>query len=111
MLFFSACEEDWRRAAQAVAEQRLMSPSIQGLGAATIRPSATPLGPPLIISPRMSVPTTAASLLPGSAPPTMDHTGLIYAAPAYGDYTNYAALAGNPLLTDYTDHSGGLFAR
>lgn len=42
----------------------------------------------------------------------MEHAGLIYATP-YGDYTNYAALAaaGNPLLTDYTDHSGALYGR
>jgi protein quaking len=102
----AACEEEWRRAAQAVAETRLLSPSMPGLGSAPLRTPA-PLGPPLILSPRMSVPTTAASLLSGSAPPTIDHHGLIYASP-YGDYTNYAALAGNPLLTDYADHSGAL---
>lgn len=67
-------------------------------------------GAPLILSPRMSVPTTAASLL--SNQPTLDHSGLIYAAAPFTDYTNYAALAaGNPLLTDYADHTGGLFAR
>jgi protein quaking len=66
-------------------------------------------GAPLILSPRMSVPTTAASLL--SSQPTLDHSGLIYATP-FTDYSNYAALAaGNPLLTDYADHTGGLFAR
>lgn len=81
-----------------------------GLTSQPMRTSGTPLGPPLILSPRMSVPTTAASLLSGSAQ-QMDHHGLIYASP-YGDYTNYAALAaGNPLLTEYADHSGGLFAR
>lgn len=69
-----------------------------------------PLGAPLILSPRMSVPTTAASLL--SSQQTLDHSGLIYAAAPFTDYTNYAALAaGNPLLTDYADHTGGLFAR
>lgn len=59
----------------------------------------------------MSVPTTAASLLSASQP-TLDHSGLIYAAAPFTDYTNYAALAaGNPLLTEYADHTGGLFAR
>lgn len=85
---------------------------MQGLTAAQLRQASQPLGPPLIISPRMSVPTSTATLLSGSAPPTMDHhTGLIF-APPYGDFTNYAALAaGNPLLTEYADHNGGLFAR
>lgn len=105
-----ACEEDWRRLAQSAAESRLLSPGIQGLAAQPLRASATPLGAPLILSPRMSVPTTAASLMSASAPPTMDHPGLIYATP-YGDYSNFAALTGNPLLTEYADHSGGLFAR
>lgn len=78
-----------------------------------LRNQAQSLGAPLILSPRMSVPTTAASLLSGSGPPQMEHTGLIYAHPTYTDYTNYAALAaaGSPLLTEYADHSGGLFAR
>lgn len=67
-------------------------------------------GAPLILSPRMSVPTTAASLL--SSQQALDHSGLIYAAAPFTDYTNYAALAaGNPLLQDYADHTGGLFAR
>lgn len=58
----------------------------------------------------MSVPTTAASLL--SSQQALDHSGLIYAAAPFTDYTNYAALAaGNPLLQDYADHTGGLFAR
>lgn len=59
----------------------------------------------------MSVPTSGASLL--SSQPTLDHSGLIYAAAPFTDYTNYAALAaaGNPLLQDYADHTGGLFAR
>jgi protein quaking len=104
----TATEEEWRRATQAIAETRLLSPAMPGMGSAQLRTPATPLGPPLILSPRMSVPTSAASLLSGSAPPTLEHhTGLIYASP-YGDYTNYAALAGNPILTDYTDHSGAL---
>lgn len=111
---FFLAEDEWRRAAAAVAETRLLSPGIPTLTQATqLRSQGTPLGAPLILSPRMSVPTTAASLLSGSAPPTMEHTGLIYAHPSYTDYTNYAALAaaGNPLLTEYADHSGGLFAR
>lgn len=103
-----ACEEEWRRLAQA-AESRLLSPGMQGLTAQPLRTQGTPLGAPLILSPRMSVPTTAASLLSASQQ-TMEHPGLIYATP-YGDYTNYAALTGNPLLTEYADHSGGLFAR
>lgn len=105
-----ACEEEWRRLAQSAAESRLLSPGMQGLTAQQLRSPTTPLGAPLILSPRMSVPTTAASLLSASAPPTIEHPGLIYASP-YGDYTNYAALTGNPLLTEYADHSGGLFAR
>lgn len=89
-----------------------MSPGMQALTPNQIRATqGTPLGAPLILSPRMSVPTTAASLL--SSQPTLDPTaGLIYAAAPFTDYTNYAALAaGNPLLQDYTDHTGGLFAR
>lgn len=105
-----ACEEEWRRLAQSAAESRLMSPGMQQLTAQQLRTPTTPLGAPLILSPRMSVPTTAASLLSASQPPTIEHPGLIYATP-YGDYTNYAALTGNPLLTEYADHSGGLFAR
>lgn len=96
------------------AESRMLSPAMPGLTAQQFnsRSPQTPLGAPLILSPRMSVPTTAASMLSGSGPPTMEHAGLIYATP-YGDYTNYAALAaaGNPLLTDYTDHSGALYGR
>lgn len=107
----TACEEEWRRVAQAAAaaDSRLLSPGMPGLAQTPLRTQTTPLGAPLILSPRMSVPTSAASLLSGSGPPTMEH-GLIYATP-YTDYTNYAALTGNPLLTEYADHSGGLFAR
>lgn len=102
----AACEEEWRRVAAAAAESRLLSPAMPGLAAQQLRTPTAPLGAPLILSPRMSVPTTAASLLSGSAPPSIDHPGLIYAP--YGDYTNYAALAaGNPLLTEYADHSVG----
>lgn len=112
----SVCDEEWRRVAVAAAAetQRLLSPGIPGL-ATPLRTPATPLGAPLILSPRMSVPTTAASILNGSAPPGSllspgDTHGLIYTP--YTDY-NYAALAASPLLTEYAaaDHSGGLFAR
>lgn len=112
---FAACDEEWRRVAVAAAAetQRLLSPAIPGL-ATPLRTPATPLGAPLILSPRMSVPTTAASILNGSAPPgsllSPADPHLIYAP--YTDYQNYA-LAASPLLADYTtaDHSGGLFAR
>ncbi|RZC43150.1 held out wings, partial [Asbolus verrucosus] len=105
-----ACDDEWRRVAAAAAEtQRLLSPAIPGL-ATPLRTPATPLGAPLILSPRMSVPTTAASILNGSAPPGSllspgDPHGLIYTP--YADYTNYAALAASPLLTEYAtaDHS------
>lgn len=125
-----ACEEEWRRlAASAAAETRLLSPGMQQMPN-QMRTQGTPLGrvslyslndgydkmncyssgAPLILSPRMSVPTSAANLL--SNQQTIDHSGLIYATAPFTDYTNYAALAaGNPLLTDYADHTGGLFAR
>lgn len=111
-----ACDEEWRRLAASVETQRLLSPAIPGL-ATPLRTPTAPLGAPLILSPRMSVPTTAASILNGSAPPGSllspgDPHGLLYTP--YPDYTNYAALAAaSPLLTEYTtaDHSGGLFAR
>lgn len=117
VFIISACDEEWRRVAAAAAEtQRLLSPAIPGLATTPLRTAATPLGAPLILSPRMSVPTTAASILNGSAPPGSllspgDPHGLIYTP--YADYTNYAALAASPLLTEYAtaDHSGGLFAR
>ncbi|CAG9861777.1 unnamed protein product, partial [Phyllotreta striolata] len=109
-----ACDEEWRRLASAVETQRLLSPGIPGMGT-PMRTQGTPLGAPLILSPRMSVPTTAASILNGSAPPPGsllspgDPHGLIYTP--YADYTNYAALAAaSPLLAEYTtaDHSDAL---
>ncbi|XP_044757561.1 protein held out wings isoform X3 [Coccinella septempunctata] len=111
----TACDEEWRRVAAAAADaQRLLSPGIPGL-ATPMRTPTTPLGAPLILSPRMSVPTTAASILNGSAPPGSllspgDPHGLIYTP--YADYTNYAALAASPLLTEYAtaDHSGAAAA-
>ncbi|XP_069705815.1 protein held out wings isoform X2 [Periplaneta americana] len=106
----AACDEEWRRLTAAAAEtQRLLSPGMPAL-AAPMR-SANPLGAPLILSPRIPVPTTAASLLNGSGhqgPLLSPHDphGLIYTP--YADYANYAALAASPLLTDYAtaDHSG-----
>ncbi|XP_066992273.1 protein held out wings isoform X3 [Anabrus simplex] len=107
----AACDEEWRRltAAAAAETQRLLSPGMPGL-ATPIRSAATPLGAPLILSPRIPVPTTAASLLNGSGPqgPLLsphDPHGLIYTP--YADYANYAALAASPLLTEYptADHS------
>ncbi|BES91835.1 Hypothetical protein NTJ_04644 [Nesidiocoris tenuis] len=111
----AAADEEWRRmtlAAACVAEtQRLMSPGLQTL-TSPLRtgPTPTPLGAPLILSPRLSVPTTAPQLL---SPPEA-HPQLIYAAPyaaaaaAAADYNNYAALAGTPLISEYptADHSG-----
>lgn len=116
VLTVTACDEEWRRLTAAAAEtQRLLSPGMPGL-AAPMRNPATPLGAPLILSPRLPVPTTAASLLNGSGhqgPLLSPHDphGLIYTP--YAEYANYAALAASPLLTDYAtaDHSGGLFAR
>ncbi|KAK0075564.1 hypothetical protein PV325_006733 [Microctonus aethiopoides] len=107
---YCSCDEEWRRVAAAAAETQRLLP---GLGTQMRSPNA-PLGAPLILSPRISVPTTAASLLNGSGPPGSilsagDPHGLIYTP--YADYANYAALAASPLLTEYADHSGGLFAR
>ncbi|RWS30110.1 Protein held out wing-like protein [Leptotrombidium deliense] len=81
-------------------------------------PTATPLGAPLIISPRhIHVPTSAA-LLNGSAPPplmTPAEAGLLYAP---YDFHQYAALT-SPLIAEYPittstetlTTSGGLFGR
>ncbi|XP_076172228.1 protein held out wings isoform X3 [Ptiloglossa arizonensis] len=103
----SACDEEWRRVAAAAAETQRLLPGL----ATPMRTPSAPLGAPLILSPRISVPTTAASLLNGSGPPGSllsagDPHGLIYTP--YADYANYAALAASPLLTEYTtaDHSG-----
>lgn len=108
----AACDEEWRRVAAAAAETQRLLPGL----ATPMRTPSAPLGAPLILSPRISVPTTAASLLNGSGPPGSllsagDPHGLIYTP--YADYANYAALAASPLLTEYAtaDHSGGLFAR
>ncbi|XP_043593924.1 protein held out wings isoform X2 [Bombus pyrosoma] len=103
----TACDEEWRRVAAAAAETQRLLPGL----ATPMRTPSAPLGAPLILSPRISVPTTAASLLNGSGPPGSllsagDPHGLIYTP--YADYANYAALAASPLLADYTtaDNSG-----
>ncbi|KAH8284381.1 hypothetical protein KR018_010669 [Drosophila ironensis] len=110
VLYPAVSDEDWRRL-MAVPDARLLAPAGLPAGLATqIRttPNA-PLGAPLMLNPRMTVPTTAASLLSAQAAPTaaFDQTshGMIFAP--YADYANYAALAGNPLLTEYADHSVG----
>lgn len=105
---FESAYDGWK---QLAAEQRLMNPGLQGLTQnqlQSLRNAGNPLGAPLILSPRISVPTSGASLM-NSAPPTFDNTtGLIYATAPYADYASYAALAaGNPLLAEYADHSVG----
>ncbi|XP_035731627.1 protein held out wings-like isoform X4 [Vespa mandarinia] len=107
----AACDEEWRRVAAAAAETQRLLPGL----ATPMRTPSAPLGAPLILSPRISVPTTAASLLNGSGPPGSllsagDPHGLIYTP--YADYANYAALAASPLLTEYAtaDHSGAAAA-
>ncbi|XP_017058387.1 protein held out wings isoform X6 [Drosophila ficusphila] len=107
----AACDEDWRRLMAASADSRLLTPTgLPGLAAQIRAPAAAPLGAPLILNPRMTVPTTAASILSAQAAPTaaFDQTGhgMIFAP---YDYANYAALAGNPLLTEYADHSVGRY--
>ena len=97
---------------------------------AALRGAAPLGGAPLILSPRLQVPTSLASgLMNGSAintsaaagPPPLiaasDTSGLLYAqyaaAASAADYANYSGLV-NPLLAaDYStaDPSGGLFAR
>ncbi|XP_064552559.1 protein held out wings isoform X6 [Drosophila montana] len=105
----AVCEEDWRRLV-AASDSRLLTPTLSGLATQLRSPANAPLGAPLILNPRMTVPTSAASILSAQAAPTgaFDQTahGMIFAP--YGDYANYAALAGNPLLTEYADHSGAL---
>ncbi|XP_030369802.1 protein held out wings isoform X3 [Scaptodrosophila lebanonensis] len=104
----AVCDEDWRRLV-AASDNRLLTPALPGLATQIRTPANAPLGAPLILNPRMTVPTTAASILSAQAAPTaaFDQTahGMIFAP--YGDYANYAALAGNPLLTEYADHSVG----
>lgn len=107
---FETAYDGWK---QLAAEQRLLNPAAlnsltQNHLANAARNAANPLGAPLILSPRISVPTTGASLMSGQQTITDHTTGLIYAAAPYADYASYAALAaGNPLLTEYADHSVG----
>ena len=95
---------------------------------AALRTAAPLGGAPLIISPRLQVPTSLASGLlngtggqnPAGPPPLIaagDTSGLLYAqyaaAASAADYANYSGLV-NPLLAaEYStaDPSGGLFAR
>ncbi|XP_030369801.1 protein held out wings isoform X2 [Scaptodrosophila lebanonensis] len=109
LLYPAVCDEDWRRLV-AASDNRLLTPALPGLATQIRTPANAPLGAPLILNPRMTVPTTAASILSAQAAPTaaFDQTahGMIFAP--YGDYANYAALAGNPLLTEYADHSGAI---
>lgn len=83
--------------------------------ASPLRAQSTPLGAPLILSPRGLPVGPPSALLNGSGPPppliAPTEAGLLYAA--YPDYHQYAALT-SPLLTEYApDHSpaGGLFGR
>ncbi|XP_068155218.1 protein held out wings isoform X7 [Drosophila tropicalis] len=107
----AVCDEDWRRLVAAT-DNRLLTPALPGLAAQIRAPATAPLGAPLILNPRMTVPTSAASILSAQAAPTgaFDQAahGMIFASP-YGDYSQYAALAGNPLLTEYADHSVGRY--
>ncbi|KAH8381710.1 hypothetical protein KR093_011137 [Drosophila rubida] len=107
VLYPAVCEEEWRRLV--TSDNRLLTPTLSGLATQIRTPANAPLGAPLILNPRMTVPTTAASILSAQAAPTaaFDQTahGMIFAP--YQDYANYAALAGNPLLTEYADHSVG----
>ncbi|XP_065354117.1 protein held out wings isoform X2 [Calliphora vicina] len=113
MLF---CDEDWRRVvAAASADNRLLNPAgIPGLAQQMRAPTSAPLGAPLILSQRMTVPTSAASILSGTATPANAFEnqahGMIFAP--YADYNLYnTALTGNPLLTEYADHSGAIKQR
>ncbi|XP_037809602.1 protein held out wings isoform X2 [Lucilia sericata] len=108
------CDEDWRRVvAAASADNRLLTQaSLPGLAQQMRAPTAAPLGAPLILSQRMTVPTTAASILSGTATPANAFEnpahGMIFAP--YADYNLYnTALTGNPLLTEYADHSVGRY--
>ncbi|ETN61868.1 quaking protein A [Anopheles darlingi] len=108
-------DDRWKQQVAAAADARMLNPALAAANLAAAasnqlagRTAGNPLGAPIILSPRISVPTTAASLMAGSAPPpTIDHTtGLIYASP-FSDYNYALAAAGNPLLAEYADHSVG----
>lgn len=116
---YTVCEEEWRRVAAAAAESSRVLGMPSSLGA--LRTPNTPLGAPLLLSPRLPSAPAASAPPPHAAHPghhpaslQLDHQ-LIYAGP-YAEYAaNYAALAANPLLSaEYAaaaDHTGGLFAR
>ncbi|XP_046407199.1 protein held out wings-like isoform X2 [Ischnura elegans] len=130
-------DDDWRRlalVAAAAETQRLLGGPGGGGGGGAIpgmgppmRPPTAPLGAPLILSPRIPVPTSSATMLNGSGPPhppppppllsaadaAAAAAGLIYTPyPTAADYANYAALA-SPLLAEYASaaaadhHAGG----
>jgi len=99
---------------------RLIGPAQMSALASQLRSQNTPLGTPLILSPRLPMSAASAAILNGSAPPpliTPTDAGLLY---GYADYHPYTTAAlGNPaaaaLLAEYpgSEHSaaGGLFAR
>ncbi|XP_075146013.1 protein held out wings isoform X2 [Haematobia irritans] len=108
------CDEEWRRVvAAASADNRLLAPTLPGLATQMRAPQAAPLGAPLILSQRMTVPTSAASILSGTATPAPAFEnpahGMIFAPYDYNIYNT--ALTGNPLLTEYADHSGAIKPR
>jgi hypothetical protein len=132
---------DLQRMVAPLAAAGLTSAAAAAAAASQLRPQATPLGAPLILSPRLPPGMsqhTAASLLNGSAgqqtanhllaaaaaaanhqgPGAQEAASLMF-APYSDAYTTYAALA-SPLFAEYNaaaaaaataDHTGGLFAR
>jgi len=86
--------------------------AIMASQAAALRQQSQMGGAPLILSPRLQVPTTLANgLLNGGPPPLInpsDTQGLLYAQYAgIADYSNYANLT-SPLLTEYTTDAAGI---
>lgn len=91
------------------------------LASAALRSPITPLGVPLILTPRMGVPTSSAMMNGGGPPPLIapNDAGLLYSP--YPDYHQYAALTSPLLSPEYqaavAEHLsnaagiGGLFAR
>jgi len=117
-VFSAVSEDEWRCLALVAAaeSQRLMAPNgggMAGLTSPALRTPPTPLGAPLILSPRMQVQNSGHMMNGQGAPqPLMSPAdGLIYTP--YAEYANYAASLTSPLLTEYTaEHAaGGLFAR
>ncbi|XP_035776520.1 protein held out wings-like [Anopheles albimanus] len=87
-------DKRWKQQVAKATEARMLNPALAAVNLAAAasnqlagRTAGNPLGAPIILSPRISVPTTAASRMACSAPPpTIDHTtGLIYASP-FSDY-------------------------